>query len=90
LEQADLVIYLDYSGWRAMWGGLKRWWQHRGHTRPEMATGCIEKFNWDYLKVMWYRLERSEIEKTIKGFENKIIRLENKKETNNFLKKLLK
>lgn len=90
LERADLVIYLDYSGWRAALGGLKRWWQHRGRTRSEMAAGCIEKFNWDYLKVMWNRDERPEIEETIRGFENKIVRLKNKKELNSFLKKFIK
>ena len=45
LKNADTVIYLDYSGLQAMLGGLYRWWQHRGKTRPEMATGCIETFD---------------------------------------------
>lgn len=90
LENADTVIYLDYSGFQAMIGGIQRWWQHRGKTRPEMAAGCIEKFDWDFLKVMWKRVERPEIENAVKGFENKIIRLKTRKETDNFLAKLYK
>src|SRR3989339_628460 len=49
----------------------------------------IEDFNWNYLKVMWKRAERQEIEETIKGFENKMIRLKTRSETDNFLAKLL-
>jgi len=90
LENSDTVIYLDYSGFQAMIGGLQRWWQHRGKTRPEMADGCIEKFDWDYLKVMWKRAERPEIEKEIRGFKDKIIRLKTRRETDNFLAKLHK
>ena len=87
LENADTVIYLDYSGLQAMIGGLQRWWQHRGKTRPEMAVGCIEEFNWDFLKVMWKRGERPEIEEAIKDFVDKIVRLKTRKETDNFLSK---
>ena len=90
LEQADVVIYLDYSGAQALWGGLKRWWQCHGRTRPEMAPGCIEEFNWRYLKTMYTRAERPEIETAIKGFENKVIRLKNKKTTADFLAKINK
>ncbi|MEI7919336.1 MAG: hypothetical protein WCH65_03925 [bacterium] len=51
-----------------MLGGLKRRRQHRGKTRLEMAPGCIEKFDRKYLKVMWSREERPEIEEAIKDF----------------------
>jgi len=88
LENADRVIYLDYSGLQAMIGGLQRWWQHRGKTRSEMAAGCIENFDWNFLKVMWKRAERPEIEEAVKGFEDKTIRLKTRKETDNFLTKL--
>ena len=90
LEKADVVIYLDYSGFQAMIGGLQRWWQYRGKTRPEMAAGCIEKFDWDFLKVMWKREERPEIEEAIKGFENKVIRIKTRREADKFLTKLHK
>ena len=89
LENSDTVIYLDYSGFQAMLGGLQRWWQHRGKTRPEMADGCIEKLDWEYLKVMWNRNERPEIEEAINGFEDKITRLKTRREADNFLAKLI-
>lgn len=87
LEKADTVIYLDYSGWQAFWGGVARWWTYRNKVRPEMAPGCIEKFDWNYLKIMWKRGERPEIEEAIKGFESKIIRLKARKQLYNYLDK---
>ncbi|MFA4931256.1 MAG: AAA family ATPase [Patescibacteria group bacterium] len=85
LKNADLVLYLDYSGFLAFIGGLKRWWQYRGRTRPELAPGCIETFNWEYLKVMWHQSERPYIEKAINGFEEKVIRIQNTAELKQFI-----
>lgn len=82
------MLYLDYSGLQSVLGGLTRWWQHRGRTRPEMAEGCIEKLELDYLKVMWKRKERQDIEDAIKGYEDKIVRLKSRKETDSFLEQL--
>jgi len=55
-----------------------------------MASGCIEKFDWDYLKVMWGREEKPEIETAVKGFENKIIRLNSRRETDDFMAKFFR
>jgi len=85
LEKADLVVYLDFSGFQSTLGGLSRWWKYRGKTRPELAPGCIEKLDWDYLKVMWNRGERLEIEEAIQGFEDKITRLHSRHDVNKYL-----
>lgn len=90
LEKADKILYLDYSWYNAMFGGIKRRRQHRGSTRAEMAEGCIEKLDVKYLKVMRTREERQEIEDAIIGFENKVIRLKTKKETRNWIKEIEK
>ena len=86
LDNADMVIYLDFKGPSAFWGGLQRWWQYRGKVRPEMKEGCTEEFNFDYLKTMLKRKERVEIEKEIKGFEDKTTRLKSRKEVDKFIK----
>lgn len=94
LEKADLIIYLDYSGIRAMLGGIKRWRMFRGKKRPEMPEGNIEStsIEWNYLKVMFKRLERPEIEKAIRTFNmsKKLVRLRSDRETKKFLRTLLK
>jgi len=94
LKKADLIIDLDYSGMRAMLGGLKRWWMFRGKKRPEMPEGCIEgqAIDWEYLNVMFRRLERVGIEAVIKPFKKskKFVRLRSHRETKKFVRTLLK
>jgi adenylate kinase family enzyme len=88
LDHADLVLFLDYSGWTAMWGGFCRWWKYRQGKRPEMPEGCIEKLSWKYLQVMRKRLERPELIDALKGVENKIVSLTSRKMTAKWLASL--
>ena len=69
LSEADLVLYLDFPGWLAALGGLRRWWKFRGKPRPEMAKGCVEAFGMKYLQVMLQRSERPHIEKLLREFK---------------------
>lgn len=62
LAGADAVIYLDFPGWLALWGGLRRWFVYRKTKRPELPIGCHETWDWQYLWGMLNRLERPHIE----------------------------
>ena len=88
IEAADYVIYLDYSGVRALLGGIKRWWQNKGRVREEMPAGCVEKLDLKYLLVILKRKERQEIEDSIKQFENKITRIKHLSELEVVLEKV--
>lgn len=53
LEAADTVIFMDYPRLRCVWRILRRtvrWWRRN---RPEMADGCQERFDFDFLKYVW-------------------------------------
>ncbi len=86
LRRADIVLYLDYSGWLAVIGGIKRIVCSK--KREEMPEGCEDNLDWNYLKTMLYRKERPEIEEAIKPFASKIIRLKSRRSTNKFITKL--
>lgn len=49
LRRADLVIWLDYPNWVCVWRVLKRLFSHNGKTRTDMAAGCQERFDWNFL-----------------------------------------
>jgi hypothetical protein len=34
-------------------GVLGRWWKYRGQTRPEMAPGCPEQIDLQFLQYIW-------------------------------------
>lgn len=49
----DTVIYLDYSRLTCVFGLLKRIVTNYGKTRADMAPGCKERFDPDFLKWIW-------------------------------------
>lgn len=53
LAAADTVIFLDLPRWVCLLGALQRWVQFRGRRRPDMAVGCPERINLDFLKWVW-------------------------------------
>ena len=53
LARADAVIYLDYPRLVCLWGVLVRQLQNRGRTRPDMAEGCPEKVDAEFLSWVW-------------------------------------
>lgn len=53
LPRTDLLIWLRPSRRTSLGGALSRWWQYRGRTRPEMADGCPEKIDLEFLTYIW-------------------------------------
>lgn len=51
LASADAVVWLDLPTRVCLTGVLARWLRYRGHVRPDMAVGCPEKVDLDFL---WY------------------------------------
>lgn len=49
LDRANAIIYLKYHTWKCLCRILKRIWVNRGITRPDMAEGCIERFDLEFL-----------------------------------------
>ena len=53
LAHADTVIFLDLPRYICLLRIIKRRFQYRGSTRPDMAIGCNEKADWEFLKWIW-------------------------------------
>ena len=88
VKAADSVIYLDYSGYTALMGGITRSIKHRKTPRPEMPAGNVDDMGYKFLRSLYKREERPEIEKAIQN-SNKLIRLKSRKATNEYLNKIL-
>lgn len=50
MEQADQIIFLNFSAWNCLARALKRYLQYRGKVRESMADGCPEQFNWEFIR----------------------------------------
>lgn len=89
LEPSDTVILLDFSRYVCIWRVVKRFILYRNGTRPDMAEGCNEQLDWEFLKWVWDYPKRSKpkVEALLTRFENEktIIRLSSNTEIENFL-----
>ena len=49
LPSADKIIFLDYPTRICLWRVIKRIWKNLGNTRQDMAPGCPERFDIEFL-----------------------------------------
>lgn len=59
VPRATAIVYLDFPRWRCVARVLRRTVSGYGKTRPDMADGCPERFNWAFLKFVWDYPRRS-------------------------------
>ena len=88
-NKADTLLYLDYPAWLPALRYIKRWWQHRKDSRPELP-GCPETFSFEFLKRVYLKKEVYRLEQLFKdgNYDEKIIHLKSPNETASFLKSL--
>ncbi|WP_245411762.1 DNA topology modulation protein FlaR [Phyllobacterium leguminum] len=56
IERTDTFIFLDIGTVRRLWRVMRRTALNYGGTRPDMAEGCLERFDWEFIKwVAGYR-----------------------------------
>lgn len=53
LKYADTVIFFDYNRFVCLWRVVKRVVTNLGKVRADMAKGCPERFDWEFLKYVW-------------------------------------
>ena len=89
LEACDTVIFLDLSRAVCIRRVLKRLISYRGSGRPDMAEGCREKFNPQFLAWVWGYPERTRPKVLKLLAENsqskRVIRLQTQDEVERFL-----
>ncbi len=92
IEKCDTVIYLDYSILKCFFRVVKRVFADYGKKRSDMASGCKEEFDLEFLKYVlnFNSKNRNNILKRLKGLnENKQIHIfRNDKQADKFLKEV--
>ena len=88
LDRCDLVIYLDFSRWFCILSVVRRYLQNKGQIRPDMAEGCPEKIDWEFLHWIWTynRKHRKKFLEMLGHMpEEKVVILKNRKAVNQYL-----
>ena len=54
MEEADVIILLLFHKLSCLRRVTRRYWSYKECTRPDMAEGCKEKLDWEFVKwVLW-------------------------------------
>jgi len=87
LAACDTVIFLDMSRLVCLWHLLKRAALYRNQRRPDMAEGCPERLNLDFVKWVWEYRKRSrpKVVRLIEATSKKVIWLRSPAEVEKFL-----
>lgn len=91
LKRCDTVIYLDFSRVACLMGVLKRVITTYGTVRPDMAEGCPERIDLDFLKWVWNfnKNKREKYYKLLNEAEGvETIVLKNRRAVKRFLKQI--
>ena len=92
MEQADQIIFLNFSRWNCLYRAFKRYLKYRHKTRESMAPGCPEKFDWEFIRwILWDGRTKNAKERyrNIRStYPEKFISLKNQKELDAFLKNI--
>lgn len=91
LPKCDTIIYLDFSRWECLQGVFQRTLSNYGKVRPDMADGCPERFDWDFIKFVWNFNKNNRVRNYTYLAQAKhanAIVLKNRKEVKHFLSEL--
>lgn len=53
LPRADTVVFLDFSTLTCLARIIRRLIHHHGQNRPDVAGGCPDRFDFEFLKWTW-------------------------------------
>ncbi len=62
LPRTHVVIWMRPPRWVSLRGVLLRWFAYWRRTRPDMADGCPEKIDLDFLRYIWNFERRDAVE----------------------------
>jgi adenylate kinase family enzyme len=89
LAACDTVIFLDIARSVCIWRLLKRVVRYRKKSRPDMAEGCTERFNLEFVRWVWNYSSRTKPKVLVRLKENaarkRIVHLHSSSEVEKFL-----
>lgn len=92
LRRADTIVFLDLPRVLCVWRVIKRAAFYRKRTRPDVAEGCNERFNREFVKFLHYiwtypARSKPKVERMMRENQSrlKIVRLKSKREVEKFL-----
>ncbi len=91
-QQADMILFFNFNRFTCFFRAFGRYLKYRGKSRPDMAQGCNEKFDFAFAK--WILLD-GRTPRKMKGYKNmcekyahKVTIIRSQRELDKFLEKI--
>ena len=92
VEEADIVIQMLFGRINCLWRCTRRYHAYKGKSRPDMAVGCNEKMDWEFVKwILWKgrtKQAKERYKKLQKMYPDKVIVIKNQKQLNKYMKEM--
>ena len=91
IARCDTIIYLDFDRFTCLWGMVCRVLKNYGKTRDDMGGNCPERFDWEFIKFIWYYNKRNRSMNhgmVSRARHTKTVILRNRREVKHFLEKI--
>ena len=89
LEEADKIVFLNLPRLTCFLRALKRFFRFRNGTRPDMADGCAEKMDFEFVWwLLWKgrtRQKRKKFQRVMNQYPEKTVVLKSQKDIDRYL-----
>lgn len=93
LAEADQIVFLNFGRWTCLFRVFQRYRQFRRRTRDDMAEGCIEKLDAEFI---WWVLrdgrtpeKRRQFDEIVSRYSEKVVILRDQSELDRYLEGFL-
>lgn len=92
MDEADQIIFLDLPRLTCFFRAWKRYFCYRGKTRADMADGCTEKMDVEFIKwLLWKgrtRQKREKFQRVVEQYPEKTVVLRCQRDIDHYLEGL--
>jgi len=89
MEEADEIILLLFNRFTCLFRAYRRYRRYANTTRPDMAEGCKEKFDWEFAAwILWKgrdRKSRDRFRQIAARYRGKVVVIRNQKQLDAYL-----
>lgn len=94
MEEADVIIMLLFNRFSCLFRAFRRYLNYKNTTRPDMAEGCNEKFDFDFASwILWRgrsRKTKDRHKRLISEYADKVVVIKNQRQLDKYIKTIEK
>lgn len=91
LAEADWILYFNFSRWRCLYQAARRFFRYYGTVREDMADGCIEKMDLEFLVwILWKGRTKKQLyhfRKVLETYPEKAVELKRRRDVDRWLER---